>query len=130
MNRTIKFRVWDKKHNRFIEGGEVSYKLYPGEERIVVYVNEQYFDSGEHRQNDFELMQSTGLFDKNAVEIFEGDLLNFFGQHSPVVFADGAFWIEEVKTSSLAEVGGELLRDIADRCEVIGNIFENPELIN
>lgn len=82
---------------------------------------------------DYTLMQSTGLFDKNGVEIFEGDIVIAWSQGVKGIFEikrridglwllypawkDGRFWY-----LSPTEDGRESI-------EVIGNIYENPELI-
>jgi len=75
------------------------------------------------------LMQFTGLHDKNGKEIYEGDIVkNKTGHDSykerTVFFENGAFRFEnQTKPSS----GFIYVRDTT---EVIGNIYENPELLN
>lgn len=72
-----------------------------------------------------ELMQSTGLKDKNGVEIYEGDILKTriggYEQVSPYVVED------------MRKLYFELKRDDSyyriQETEVIGNIYENPELL-
>ena len=77
------------------------------------------------RFDNYVIQQYTGLKDKNGKEIYEGDILSYKGMHrvgngvSIVSFDDGSFMIDE---------------DFADKNwavehEVIGNIFENPELL-
>jgi len=90
-----------------------------------------FFTDGDFNVNEEltggKLMQYTGLKDKNGKEIYEGDLFNYMcddgciEKNCEVVFNDGAFrtrW-------------GCLIKDIIDwEFEVIGNIYENPELLN
>jgi len=70
-------------------------------------------------------MQYTGLKDKNGKEIYEGDIVKIEGFINHVVgFEDGAFrWMNVGPYLPIAE-------RISEReCEVIGNIYENPELL-
>ncbi|HAP3440605.1 YopX family protein [Enterococcus faecalis] len=70
------------------------------------------------------LMQSTGLKDENGVEIFEGDIGWDDHQevHGQVIFENGAFKYEWENIS-------EDLFEVTDDIEIIGNIHENPELL-
>lgn len=77
--------------------------------------------------NDLVLMQSTGLTDKNGKEIFEGDIIGIRdGLLNGVVEfnIDLGMW-----TNSLLRYNNfERLCNIADSREIIGNIWEHPEL--
>ena len=75
------------------------------------------------------IMQSTGLKDKNGKEIFEGDIVKFGcpwhcdtcgkDHTAQVTWSNGAFWLFNC---------GDWSED-ADKTEIIGNIYENPDLI-
>lgn len=77
--------------------------------------------------NDLNLMQSTGLFDKNGKEIFEGDIIDSEdGILSGVVeFRPdlGMFVSTLIKYNNF-----ERLCNVADSVHIIGNIYTNPEL--
>ncbi|RZK79784.1 MAG: hypothetical protein EOO85_02720 [Pedobacter sp.] len=77
--------------------------------------------------SNYELMQFTGLKDKNGKEIYEGDILLHKGAKGVVVFNSelSMFMVSFkllVSTYSFDSIHGSV--------EVIGNIHENPELLN
>ena len=83
---------------------------------------------------DVILMQSTGLFDKNGKEIFEGDILAVETDDETLnvnVFWDEehALFMFESKQYNEKEALAELLEDYSYPFEIIGNIYENPELL-
>ena len=119
VNRTIKFRAWDiqgkkmrQTHNIFIDS----------------FHGEPYWQFGFDRpeiMNDIVLMQFTGLKDRNGKEIYEGDFIG----------VDKLLWRVSFGTSESGELGWlqnyKIIKstdDIGGRYEVVGNIYENPEL--
>lgn len=109
--REIKFRAWQVVR----EKGAMKYNLIPG-------------DNYEDRFGG-ELMQFTGLTDKNGKEIYEGDI---------VKIKDGSqegnyevCWQQEYSRFGVRGLSSYLpkLVDAYDGFEVIGNIYENPELL-
>lgn len=84
--------------------------------------------------NDLNLMQSTGLFDKNGKEIFEGDILGVESDEGTLnvnVFWDEehALFMFESKQHNEKEALAELLEDNSYPFIILGNIYENPELL-
>nr|DAX74575.1 MAG TPA: YopX protein [Caudoviricetes sp.] len=89
--------------------------------------------------NDLHLMQSTGLLDAFGTEIFEGDIVKRY--KSPFFVAEWEYQIETVvKREACLLLGKKLGKNFAtmsfgspftksDLLEVIGNIYENPELL-
>jgi len=78
----------------------------------------------QYESTDFTLMQYTGLKDKNGVEIYEGDIIRCKLQ------TDKNHWIAEVKFCIDAWCIGLHTLSSYIYLEVIGNIYENPELLN
>ena len=88
---------------------------------------------------DATIMQSTGLLDKNGREIFEGDIVKRY--KSPFFKAEWEYQIETVvKREACLLLGKKFGRNFAtmsfgspfaksDLLEVVGNIYENPELL-
>lgn len=81
------------------------------------------------------VMQSTGLFDKNGVEVFDGDIVNAYdtdrneGQIYKTVNLTGVVTYRE---NAFCLKQGNVLNDLwvhSEEFEVIGNIYENPELL-
>lgn len=111
MNRIKKFRGWDTHKKQFAKD------VYFGEE--------QYFDKNGifEPENDLIILQQfTGLQDIKGKDIYEWDIIVHHGFSSKpkdqVIFAsNGAFLLKRIDTL------------IKPECEVIGNIFENPELL-
>jgi uncharacterized phage protein (TIGR01671 family) len=117
--REIKFRAWDKKE-KVMRTVSLLNTSYMGTEYQTIY-----FESGPYRHlSEIELMQYTGLKDKNGVEIYEGDIIRLSDALEPnietVCFEDGAF---------RASVHHEIFDTLQSyEVEVIGNIYKNPEL--
>ena len=126
MNKTtreLKFRVWLHNDKRW---GEVA-------------VLEVFNSSGKleylYQNQDYTIQQYTGLKDKNGKEIYEGDIIEThpfllypsIAENYIVIFCDGKFCLSQNKKP---EDTLELVHHSDTHIlEVIGNIFENPELL-
>lgn len=120
----LKFRAWDKNTNDMVDVKTIDLEK-DGSIGCIVDYNGINLDVSE-----CILMQSTGLKDKNGVEIFEGDVLYYipFESHinnSIVVFEKGSFCKKMLRNGKLTSVK---FID-SEEYEVIGNIHENPELL-
>ncbi|EAU00370.1 YopX family protein [Campylobacter curvus] len=127
--KEIKFRAWDVLNKKMLNWGEVfhlpAWEIFPGTPE----------------QRAFEVMQYTGLKDRNGKEIYEGDILEFranpFDRKRDlfqVVFKDGGFrdewnnYIGQYLPPDIRNKQGGRVR-LNEACEIIGNIYENPELL-
>ena len=117
--REIKFRVWDKEKKKFI--------TTKPENSVEANVSLEFATGYLTRWNEYVLMQFTGLLDKNGKEIYEGDIvrhykLNDHNKSEPI--------IGEITISPLqGVVGGNWPLSFDNRVEIIGNLYENPELM-
>lgn len=79
----------------------------------------------------FELMQFTGLLDKNGKEIYEGDILKMDSWNPAIVqvaFIEGAFCLSNKDGNYIGDIH-YIQHAVIPQARVIGNIYENPELI-
>ena len=112
--REIKFRAWGKINKEMFNVKSINFQ-----ERRIYRNTVSYC-----KFNDIELMEYTGLKDMDGKEIYEGDILfeSFREEYFKVVFENGSFRAE-------ADGYSLDLEDYDDICEVVGNIYENPELL-
>lgn len=123
--REIKFRAWHK--GKKIMGEVLGIDILHKE----IFFSNEDADCYEHTDfKDIELMQYTGLKDKNEKEIYEGDIVKLRANHGigVVKYYDewGAFVIEYIKPRPLAVLG---INYYKENIEILGNIYENPELL-
>jgi len=116
--RELKFRVWDNQSDFYWGEGEgMDFK------KIAFNFYDSLFE-----ECRLVFQQYTGLQDKNGKDIYEGDIISF-----GVIDEDDLFWVvwEDIESRFILESNGGLgcwLLDVSDR-EIIGNIFENSELL-
>lgn len=122
-----RYRAW---HKTWEEMGEVKRIRFNDEGNITtVFVVGKTLGSNAYLK-DVKLMQSTGLFDKNDKEIFESDIVKMTKDvyseptyYEVVRHRGGAYRLES------KQHGCELWLRHAD-CEVVGNVYENKELLD
>ena len=147
-----KFRAWKKAGKEMCKVKRIR---FDDEENILtVFVVSKTSGSNAYLK-DVELMQSTGLRDKNGKEVFEGDILKFndeWNEYCHEGYVDGSVeginFVEVVRGEACFEFGktrypesslfirmederltfAELIKSRDFEFEIIGNIYENPEL--
>lgn len=107
--RTIKFRAWDNEMKIIRD----DWRTFGTENGLL------------------EIMQFTGLHDKNGKEVYEGDILRTDAEKeyiSAVAYEQAGFKVDSYSDKDVCEH----LENIAPHhsAEVIGNIYENPELLD
>ena len=125
--REIKFRAWDKKDNSMIINPIFLYDR--SGIRYSMSQESEYLWETDRYANAYEWMQYTGLLDNHGVEIYEGDILTHKVQGNRFV----EFGSPKTSYAGYMLVNKDgmrgTLQDTERLYEVIGNIYENPELI-
>jgi uncharacterized phage protein (TIGR01671 family) len=119
--REIKFRVWDKYDKCFIEQNLLPFKLWFDEEEFIKYEDENIM----RYPTDIILMQYTGIKDKNGKEIYENDLITWGGGGIHQIEFRDTSWAFKNEDWLLSMITSEEKSTF----EIIGNVFENPELL-
>lgn len=132
--REIKFRAWLKYGKETVDGKEiVDVEEIDFMNKVINYIDNDYENNRQEiigaYFEDIELMQYTGLKDKNNKEIYEGDILSDGNDEKPykVIFENGSFRAEF--EGDFEEYSFDLIDVVAQGCEVVGNIYENSELL-
>ena len=128
-----KYRAWYKEWKEMGRVGEIRFDL-DGSVSVVLFKG-NYLDVSGPREK-IVLMQSTGLHDKNGKEIFEGDIIRYnidvvdIKRHPTLGFytvLDGreGFFGDGMSIDDFEEDA----KEFSKTAEIIGNIYENPELL-
>nr|DAM28282.1 MAG TPA: YopX protein [Caudoviricetes sp.] len=127
------FKAWDKYHEMIVSIISIDF------ENKIAYVEQENGDRYDIHFDNLIFLQSTGLKDNNGVEIFEGDIVkvsvhngfDYYDNEVCVVrksrFHSGLVCINPNNDMECRIFNQDVLEDY--QYEVIGNIYENPELL-
>ncbi len=121
--REIKFRAWHKKLFIFIPHEEIS------SQRSKEIWGRRATLNSLLGNDDYEIMQYTGLKDKNGFELYEGDIVSNEAAEWVVIFNTGCFCGKRIDGSDGTQNIHLALRAIQGK-KIIGNIYQNQELLN
>ena len=168
--REIKFKAWSKKLGRFVNPDKLNHNINLGLSSTLIYYDQV---TGQFGEEECELVQFTGIKDRNGKEVYEGDIVQCKYHYIPIKWWSTQEEIPEIKkrteesrkkfnleTNSIKfrygsfcwgctplvefDIINNMLVEKFERgqthCndyeqkwwdfEIIGNVFENPELLN
>jgi len=121
--KEIKFRVWDKEKNILTDYKGTIARILKG---YLSGVSGEGLGGNEFDYNRYIIMQYTGLLDKNGVEIYENDIMQFNGEKG---FNFQVVWNEKYASWYLVPMGDYYNASSLGKCEkggeVIGNIYQS-----
>lgn len=129
MERERKYRAWDILLNKYRSPGTIQMSL-TGKLFILIPNNNSFLVE---EIKDLIIEDFTGLKDKNGVDIYEGDIISM-STKKPVAIVEFDYcsfvlkWIDKVYKNTRQKEKEPIFRNI-HLFEVVGNIYENPELL-
>ena len=120
--RDIKFRVWDNDLEIMSYSDTDIFITFSDDGICIGYEIDDEID-------DYDLMQYIGLKDKNGREIYEGDIVEYKNEYHVIEWDDCKFMAKGFYCSS-QDTPDDFFSEFAyTNCKVIGNIYENSELL-
>ena len=121
--REIKFRAWD---TWTTIDEDMPTAMVEETHRVMIKLNGIVYNSeyGDDQPTRYKIMQFTGLKDRLGAEVYDGDIItDGHGNNGVVLF-------NECECQFIINMGDGIdFQLIGDWCEVIGNIYQNPELL-
>lgn len=136
--REIRFRAWDKKNKEMCSGFDL---VFDGKDKLQSLRHDDWIQDddfnpsgGFESPEDFILMQFTGLKDKNGMKIWEGDIIETgYGGARVIVWEDGCFHARHPNYEPGKDMPSFPVHFYGVNPDllpiVLGNIYENPELM-
>ena len=121
MNRKLKYRIWDNDEKRWVHDDDEVI----GINNYGVMVDDRDDMNDLSSYDGVTVQLFTGATDKNNKEIYDGDILNYKGRIGRVEYFATMYicsWNDQTDDALSHMIIGDI--------EVIGNVFENPELLN
>ncbi len=122
----IKFRAWDKANKRMYEPFLLAELFHSHNHSLGGDYRADLEDMEfKYRTIGLDFMQFTGLLDKNGKEIYEGDICTDIN--------DDIYEVKLDEAAFVVVLGGNVIEPLSEDykdLEIIGNIYENPELRN
>ncbi len=125
--KEIKFRAWTDQGTQGTFRMENDIGILPSKH------SEHWLENGLglflQTGSSHKLMQYTGLKDKNGKEIYEGDIVEIYDDKYKIVYSAPTFREVGIGNSRNRVMTGSFVGDIIYHLKIIGNIYENPELL-
>ena len=116
--RELKFKTWGPKFRNMSEPMDMFYLTDCRDPE----------NHGSYFEDDVVFLQYTGLIDKNGKEIYEGDIAMCDGKRRVIRWSNGRYWFH-AEFADIYENISELFDKYYQKVEIIGNIYQNPELL-
>lgn len=127
--REIKFRGKRIDNGEWAQGELVTHYFRPKEKCYNIYNCDT--DDTEYEIDENTLGQYTGIKDRNGTKIFEGDILRLCESTKPfLIYWSGIAWAAKNMNGKKKEYafGSDLILE-CEKCKIIGNIYDNPKLL-
>jgi len=131
--REIKFRAWCKERKKMYEPNCIILNSHPKEKNPLIWANLWGYDIIEQKDiilhaEKIELMQFTGLKDKNGKEIYEGDIVEYEDCLLLIKWFSNGFGYEIIKQKNKNIIHDIRLYRSDEIFKIVGNIYEKPKI--